>query len=159
MANAEREREIVRRRVLGFSLACPQIAPGTDLGRDLVLATGPDGLDLAQVEKVDALTQSLEIALTTALGSDLFNTGFGFDGLNALTEGSSALITRERVRVAVIEVLRKEPRVRGILDVKLDDGRLDAPQPGSRTLDVRVAFETLSGDPVTADLGGVVPHA
>src|SRR4029453_14281213 len=116
MADPEREREIVRRRVLGFSLACPQIAPGTDLGRDLVLATGPDGLDLAQVEKVDALTQSLEIALTTALGSDLFNTGFGFDGLNALTEGSSALITRERVRVAVIEVLRKEPRVRGILD-------------------------------------------
>jgi phage baseplate assembly protein W len=159
MADPQQEREIIRRRLLGVALACPQIAPGTDLGRDLVLKKGPTGVDLARVEKVDALTQSLEIALTTALGSDLFNTDFGFDGLNALAEGSSPVITRERVRVSVIDVLRKDPRVRGILDVKLDDGRLDPPPPGSRTLDVRVAFETLSGDPVTARFGRAVPNA
>jgi hypothetical protein len=159
MADADHEREVVQRRVLGFSLACPQIAPGTDLGRDLLMEQGASGLDFARVEKVEALTQSLEVALTTLLGSDIFNTGFGFDGLNALAEGSSAVMTRERVRISVIDVLRKDPRVRGILDVKLEDDRLDSPPPGTRTLDVRVAFETLSGDPVTVDLGRAVPNA
>jgi phage baseplate assembly protein W len=159
MADADHEREVVQRRVLGFSLSCPQIAPGTDLGRDLEMEQRSSGLDFARVERVDALAQSLEIALTTALGSDIFNTDFGFDGLNALAEGSSAVMTRERVRISVIDVLRKDPRVRDILDVKLEDDRLDSPPPGTRTLDVRVAFETLSGDPVTVDLGRVVPGA
>jgi phage baseplate assembly protein W len=159
MADADHEREVVQRRVLGFSLSCPQIAPGTDLGRDLEMEQRGSGLDFARVERVDALAQSLEIALTTALGSDIFNTDFGFDGLNALAEGSSAVMTRERVRISVIDVLRKDPRVRDILDVKLEDDRLDSPPPGTRTLDVRVAFETLSGDPVTVDLGRVVPGA
>jgi phage baseplate assembly protein W len=159
MADADHEREVVQRRVLGFSLSCPQIAPGTDLGRDLEMEQRDSGLDFARVEKVDALAQSLEIALTTALGSDIFNTEFGFDGLNALAEGSSPVMTRERVRISVIDVLKKDPRVRDILDVKLEDDRLDSPPPGTRTLDVRVAFETLSGDPVTVDLGRVVPGA
>jgi phage baseplate assembly protein W len=159
MADPEHERAVVQRRVLGFSLSCPQIAPGTDLGRDLVMQQGTEGLDFAQVERVDALAQSLEIALTTALGTDLFNMAFGFDGLNALADGSSAVMTRERVRISVIDVLRKDPRVRDILDVKLEDDRLGAMPPGTRTLDVRVAFETLSGDPVTVDLGRVVPGA
>jgi phage baseplate assembly protein W len=157
MADAEHERQSVQRRVLGFSLACPQIAPGTDLGRDLTMEEDDNGLDFVRVERVDALAQSLEIALTTALGSDVFNTGFGFDGLNAMAEGSSPVMTRERVRISVIDVLKKDPRVRDILDVKLEDDRLASPGPGSRTLDVRVAFETLSGDPVTVDLGRVVP--
>jgi phage baseplate assembly protein W len=159
MADADHERDVVQRRVLGFSLSCPQIAPGTDLGRDLEMEQRDSGLDFARVEKVDALAQSLEIALTTALGSDIFNTEFGFDGLNALAEGSSPVMTRERVRISVIDVLKKDPRVRDILDVKLEDDRLDSPPPGTRTLDVRVAFETLSGDPVTVDLGRVVPGA
>lgn len=159
MADPQQERETVQRRVLGFSLACPQIAPGTDLGRDLVIEQGVAGLDFAHVERVDALAQSLELALTTALGSDIFNTAFGFDGLNAMAEGTSAVMTRERVRISVIDVLRKDPRIRDILDVKLEDDRLEAPPPGTRTLDVRVAFETLSGDPVTVDLGRVVPGA
>jgi len=159
MADAEREREIVRRRLLGVALACPPIAPGVDVGRDLELRSGAAGLDLSRVEQLDALTQSLEIALTTALGSDVFNTSFGFDGLLALADESSAVMTRERVRISVIDVLRRDPRVRGILDVKLDDGRLEPARAGSRALDVRVAFETVSGDAATADLGTVMPRA
>jgi len=153
------EAETLRRQLLGWAPACELIEPGVDVGRDLELVDGPSGRDLARVEKVECLGQSLAIALTTLLGSDIFNTEFGFDGLNALTEGGSPVMTRERVRVAVVEVLRKDPRVRGILDVKLEDGRLDPAPPGSRVLDVRVSFETVTGDPVTADLGRVVPGA
>jgi phage baseplate assembly protein W len=151
MADPQQEREVLRRHVLGWSVECDRIDPGGDHGRDLVLAQGATGLDLARVEKLDALTQSLELALTTALGSDIFNTDFGFDGLRALAEETSPTMVRERVRIAVIQVLQKDPRVRRIHDVSLGD---DA-APGSRELKVTVAFETASGDDAKATLGGV----
>ena len=158
MANGEREREILRRRVLGWGLRCDEIMPGVDLGRDLVLGTGTNGRDLERVAALDNLGQGLAIALTTLLGSDIFNTDFGFDGLNALVEETNPIMARERVRVAVIQVLRKDPRIRRIVDVKLEDGRLEAPIAGSRELDVRVVFETVSGDQATVDLGRIIPN-
>ena len=59
-------RDALRTRLLGWSAACPLIEPA-DIGRDLALATDPaTGLvDLARVEQVDALGQSLSLALTT----------------------------------------------------------------------------------------------
>jgi phage baseplate assembly protein W len=127
------------------------------VGSKPVLVKGQNGaLDFEQVVGIDNLTQSLAITLTTLLGSDLFNTQFGFDGLNALVEETNPLLMRERIRVAIIQLLRKEPRVRRIVDIKLDDGRLDAPLPGSRELDVRVVFEAQSGDQASVDLGKVV---
>lgn len=84
------------------------------------------------------------------------------------------MLMRERVRVAVIQVLRRDPRVRRIVDVQLADGRLeeggaapalaaDADQDErrrrSRELSVRVAFETVSGDQAAVDLGRFMPHA
>jgi hypothetical protein len=155
MTDSTPNQEVLRRRLLGWGLSCPQMTPRTDLGRDLVLTVNADGTtDLAGVEKLDNLLQDLEVALTTLLGSDIFNTEFGFDGLQALTEGSSAMISRERVRIAVVQVLNKDPRVRRILDVKLDDGRLGPLQAGSRTLEVTVAFETVSAERATVELGG-----
>src|SRR5687768_4441507 len=117
MPDQDHERQLLRDRVLGWAPACDPIdqpagaAGGPlgvltgrgDLGRDLRLAAGPNGRDLARVRGLDNLAQSLAIALTTLLGSDLFNTEFGFDGLNALVEETSPLLTRERVRVAVIQ--------------------------------------------------------
>ena len=152
MADPTQEREVLRRRVLGFSVACPRIEPD-DNGRDLVLATDPvTGLaDFAQIEKIDALGQSLELALTTAIGSDVFNTDFGFDGLRALAEETSPAIVRERVRVAVVQVLRKDPRVRNVHDVDLGDDFV----PGTRELSVAVAFQTITGDDAQANLGRV----
>jgi hypothetical protein len=95
------------------------------------------------------------VALTTALGSDPFNIQFGFDGINAMTQESSALLQRERVRIALVTLLRKEPRVRRIVDIQLQDGRLTQPTAGTRTLDVRVVFETVTGDQTALDLGEV----
>jgi phage baseplate assembly protein W len=184
MVDQDRERQLIRDRVLGWAPACDPldqlggIGDGplrtltgqADLGRDLRLTVGPNGRDLARVRGLDNLAQSLAIALTTLLGNDLFNTEFGFDGLNALVEETSPILARERVRVAVIRVLRRDPRVRQIVDVKFEDGRLDpaggapadaaagAASPSfSRALGVRVAFETITADQAALTVGNVAP--
>ncbi|BCB74855.1 hypothetical protein GCM10022251_53880 [Phytohabitans flavus] len=144
---------LARRRTLGWGLRCDPVFPGVDIGRDLRLRRGPDGLDLATVEGVDCLTQDLSLALITLLGSDVLNTTFGFDGLAALADETTPVLVQERIRVAVVAVLGRDPRVRRIVDVKFEDARLDVPQPGSREIGVRVAFETLTDDRVTIDLG------
>lgn len=153
MATSSMDQEILRRRLLGWGLVCDPTLPGTDLGRDLRLEVGPNGRDFARVTAMDNLGQNLTIALTTRLGDDIFNSQFGFDGLNALADGTQPILVRERIRISIIQVLRRDPRIRSILDVKLDDGRLETPQPGSRDLDVSVAFETVTGDRNTINLG------
>lgn len=158
--------EQLRRRVLGWGIACTPVAPGVDIGQDLEMIVGENGRDFARVEAIDNLNQSLEIALTTALGTDIFNTQFGFDGLNALAEETNPILIRERVRVSVIQTLRKDPRIRRIVDLKLQDGRLDPIDTGDdptlspqerllrwRTLNVRVVFEAISGDEAVVSLG------
>lgn len=157
MALEERDREQVRRRLLGWSVACPETLPGVDLGRDLALATDVGGkVDLARVEGIVNLAQSLTLALTTLLGSDVFNTDFGFDGLNALVEETNPTLVRERVRVSIIQLLRKDARVRRIVDVNLAGGGFEPVSPGSRDLDVHVVFDTVSLDQPTLKLGKVV---
>jgi phage baseplate assembly protein W len=150
---------LARRRVLGFGLRSEPLYPGVSLGRDLRLQRGPRGLDLATVEGIDCVTQDLAIALTTLRGSDVLNSGFGFDGLAALADETVPVLVQERVRAAVVAVLGRDPRVRRIVDVKFEDARLDAPQAGSRELAVRVTFETLTEDQVVIDLGRLAAGA
>jgi phage baseplate assembly protein W len=163
--NLELEQQL-RRRILGWGLACDPIYPGLDLGQDLKMTVSPNRKDFACVEAINNLSQSLEIALTTLFGSDIFNTQFGFDGLNALVEETNPVLMRERVRIAIIQVLRQDPRIRRIVDLKLLDTRLDPQDPNPdlnlsyeerlerwRTLEVRVVFETLSGDEASISLG------
>ena len=71
------------------------------------------------MDGVDNLAQALAIALTTPLGGDVFNIDFGFDGLNAMTEESPPVLVQERIRIAVISLLQKDPRVGRIVDVRL----------------------------------------
>lgn len=159
MADPERERALLRDRLLGWGLAAEPIYPGLDVTRDLTLVNGPDGTDFARVRAIDCLAQDLKVAYTTMLGGDLFNTEFGFDGLRALAEETNQTLLRERVRVSVIQVLRKDPRVRRILDVKLDREYQDPEtQDVVSRLDARVAFETISGDQAVADLASTVPN-
>jgi phage baseplate assembly protein W len=163
--NLELEQQL-RRQLLGWGLACNPVYPGLDLGRDLEMTVGANGRDFTRIEAMDNLSQSLEIALTTLLGSDIFNTQFGFDGLNALVEETSPILVQERIRIAIIQVLRKDNRVRRIIDVKLLDRRLDPPDIDTdshlsfeerlerwRTLNVRVVFETVSGDEASINMG------
>jgi phage baseplate assembly protein W len=158
LAQQQQQLELQRRAVLGWSLACTEILPGIDLGRDLELATADDGsVDFVLVEGIDNLGQSLTIALTTLLGSDVFNGAYGWDGLNAIVEETSPSLVRERVRVSIAQVLTRDPRVRRITDVSLTgDGGIAPPPSGSRELDVQVAFEMATMEQTTLTLGKVV---
>ena len=158
MADPELEAAFRRRRALGWGLRAPLLSPGGDHGRDLALARGPNGLDLEQVAGRENLAQGLAIALTTLLGSDVFNVQFGFDGLNALVEETNPVLARERVRVSVIQVLRQDPRVRRVLDVNLG-GEDPAAGENRRRLTVHVGFETVTGESVTVKLGRDVGYA
>ncbi len=164
MLDIERERDNVRRRLLGRGIACHLIydTPYLDIGQDIRLARSEHGLDFDFVEGLDNLAQVLHITLTTALGSDLFNTQFGFDGLNALVDGDDPVITRERVRVAIIRLLQREPRIRRIIDVQIEgDGQTEttgASAAGTRYLDVNVTCEAVSGDETTINIARLLPN-
>lgn len=155
------------RGTLGWSVRIAPVLPGLDLGQDVVLRRDDAGraVDLAVVEGVTCLGQSLTLALVTARGTDVFDTDFGFDGLDVIAGSDPPGLARERVRASVIALLGREPRVRRVVDVALDGDRA-GPVPGAiaplaadrRLLDVRVAFEVAGGPPIALDLGPTVPR-
>jgi len=145
-------REIQRRKLLGWGLKLAPVLGPADIGRDLVLS----GDDLDVVDGIDNLAQALTVALTTPLAGDVFNVDFGFDGLNALAEETIPVLVQERIRISVVTLLKKDPRIRRIIDVQLVDGRLANPGAATRDLDVKVVFETVTGDTATVDLGKVI---
>lgn len=128
------------------------VAPTADdpLASDLVLRDG----DLVALSGTDAVLQSVRLALTTAPGTDPLDPSFGFDGLRVLAEETDPELARERLRVAVIAVLRRDPRIRRVLDVRVDD----ATGPDG-ALTVAVAFETHTGTRVPATLTTGVQRA
>jgi hypothetical protein len=136
-----------RRRLLGWGWRIAPIFPHVDLGSDLVLEPFGDGTRLAEVQAVDNVTQDLVVGLTNRLGDNLFNTQFGFDGLNAIAEETDPIMQRERIRLAVIGVLQREPRVArvGGVDVAYGDRQ-------TRELRIDVQFTLVDGQPVTASV-------
>lgn len=161
MDRTERERQAAQRRYLGWGLAFEPTMAGVDLARDIVFDDGPNGRALALVEGTGNVAQSLAVALTTLRGSNVFDATFGFDGLNALAEQIEPNLIREQVRIGIITLLDRDPRVRKIVDVNLDDGRLGAGRAddaaaaalrSSRTLQVQVQFETITDDRLSVHL-------
>lgn len=146
-----------RRRALGWGLECALITPGTDIGRDLVLRPNAGGRnELGVVEGIDNLAQGLQVAFTTAVGSDMFNVEFGFDGLAALVEETDPRLTRERARVSAAQVLRSDQRVRRIVDLQLIGTGASGTVNARRTVTIMCMFEAVSGDPVTLSINGVI---
>jgi hypothetical protein len=144
-----------RRRLLGVGPRAGLVSTA-DTARDLVLRDTGTGTDLDVVDGVDALCQDLAIGLTTLRGSDPFNLQFGFLGLTPMVQQSSPVLAREGLRSAVAEMVAADPRVRRVVG-------LTTPQPasgaGSRTLDITVSFEAVTGDPVTLSAGGLATGA
>ena len=136
-----------RRRLLGWGWRLAPILPGQDLGADLVLESQGATTRLAEVEAVDNVTQDLVVALTTRLGDNLFNTQFGFDGLNAIAEETDPVMQRERIRLSVIGVLQREPRIARIGSVGVSYG-----DRASRELRIDVNVTLVDGQPATATI-------
>ena len=78
-------------------------------------------------------------------------------GLAALATESDPVLRRERLRLAVIDVLRAEPRIRRIVSVRFADetGALRE-TPGNRRLEVLAEFETIAATRQVAVLQGEV---
>jgi phage baseplate assembly protein W len=149
----ETQQDQLNRALFGRDLATVETLPGQDLGRDLAL-TASGARDLAVVTGLDNLGQSLTLALTTRRGDDVFDTGYGFDGLGALADEIDPVLQRERIRVGVVSVLQRDSRVRQITDVTLS-GDVFAQ---SRTLAVTVGFRTIAWTQVSVSLGPVVSN-
>lgn len=132
---------------LGLGLATAPVAPGS-LGVDLVLAAGPDGMDLATVSGAENLAQCLRTALTTALGEDCFNVTFGFDGLRALTHAVPRSQVADLLDLAVRQVLAADRRIAQVLEVSTAPGD-DVGEP--RVWTVRATVQTVTG--AALDLG------
>lgn len=144
-----------RRQLLGFGPRADLVSAG-DTARDVVLRTTPAGVDLDLVEGVDALCQDLAIGLTTLRGSDPFNLRFGFLGLTPLVRQTSPTLAREGLRGAVVEMVTADPRVRRVVDLTTPR---PADGPASRTFDVTVSFEAITGDPAALATGGLATGA
>src|SRR4051812_45784221 len=138
------ETSIRRRRLRGWGWQVAPLAPHGDLGMDLVLHETADGVRLGEVEGVDNVLQDLVVALTTRLGDVVFNTQFGFDGLNAIAEETDPLMQRERIRLSVIGVLNREPRVTRINRVEVSYGDRQA-----REMKIDVGLTLLDGQAAT----------
>jgi len=151
MAVSDPHRTFVR-NILGWGAAAPLIEPG-DVGRDLVLVprAGSGRIDLGCVEGALNLGQDLAIALTTGLGTDPFDAGFGFDGLSALVEGQAPSLIRERLRASVAKTVARDPRVRAVTAIEVDD-RSGGP---ARVLTLHVAVDTIASE--AADLVTTLP--
>jgi phage baseplate assembly protein W len=136
-------RRTLARRMLGWGPAAPLIEPG-DTGRDVVLVPrdGSGRLDLACVEGAANLGQDLAVALTTGLGTDPFNSAFGFDGLAAMVDEQTPALVRERMRASVAKTVTRDPRVRTVTAVDVQDGS-GGP---ARVLTLRVAVDTIASD-------------
>lgn len=96
------------------------------LGRSLKLDAGDlvltrDLRDLDVVEQLGALTQALELAIETQLGSDRMNSTFGFDRL-AIGAYAYELHTRkEYVKMQLVRCISADRRVRDVREVFFQD--------------------------------------
>lgn len=157
------------------------LKPADPYGRTLTLANGDfvvapalDGApDLALIAGKDELAQGVQVLVGTNLGSDIFNTAFGFDLINTLALPRPTVQMRELVRLCVVKALSQEPRIRQIRAVAFADEpayrtihpeitadqqrALATSQRAARRWSLDVLFDTRLNEQVTAGIQGVGP--
>lgn len=138
-------------RILGKGLALVPTDPGEDTGLDIAFAGG----DLACAFGQDALLQDLRVALCTGLGTDPLNTGFGSDAFAAMAEETDTVLQRERIRVAIIRVLRADPRIHRVVEVRINGEPRPFAAGRTTELAVTAVFETAMRDLATVVIEGM----
>jgi len=156
-------------------------APADPYGRtltltdgDFVLAAGSGGfLDLATITGKDELVQGIQVLVGTNLGTDIFNTAFGFDLVNTLAAPKSFPQVQQLIRMCVVKALSQEPRIRQITAIAFvndpayltlhpevtptQQQALIQQQRASRQWSLDVQFDTRLNDQVIAGIQGVGP--
>ena len=149
------------RRLLGWGPATVSLEGNVEQAQDLVFANG----DLLLNSGIETLRQDLAAALVTALGADPLNPTFGFEGFQAIAEESDKFVLRERIRVAIVNMLRRDPRVDRIDQVLIGSeieaaavGATVSPPPREYGLmDIQVSFR-LRGrlEQLRVDIGSII---
>jgi phage baseplate assembly protein W len=157
------------------------LAPADPYGRtltlvsgDFVLAAGDGGYsDLEEITGKDELAQGVQVLIGTNLGTDIFNTAFGFDLINTLAAPQPISQVKQLVRLCVVKALSQEPRIRQITAIAFVDDpyyltihpevtaaeqqALIQQQRASRRWSLDVQFDTRLNDQVIAGIQGVGP--
>jgi phage baseplate assembly protein W len=156
------------------------LAPADPYGRtlklvngDFVLAAGGGYCDLEQITGKDELAQGIQVLIGTNLGTDIFNTAFGFDIINTLAASQPISQVKQLVRLCVVKALSQEPRIRQITAIAFVDDpnyltirpevtaaeqqALIQQQRASRQWSLDVQFDTRLNDQVIAGIQGVGP--
>lgn len=149
--------DLQKGRAFGKGLALTPIDATRDIGLDIQFTTpsAPDApRDLVVMSGLPVLLQDLTVALSTGLGTDPLNIGFGSGAFEALAEQSDPFMRREAVKVAVIRVLSADPRVRRVLDIRVNDDPLEA---GARRtqMSLTVVFDTILQERASIDVEGI----
>lgn len=148
---------VIHRQAFGKGLTLVEIDPGQDIGLDIALTPrDPEGSrrrDLTTNEGVDTLIQDLTVAMTIGIGTDPLNKTFGNAAFRAMAEISDPLLRRESIRIAIINVLRADPRVGRIRSVRFRDERVGE-QSRTIALNVSAEFETVLGTRLAIDIEG-----
>lgn len=142
---SEQTKQDLERRYFGRGIRLTSTEPD-GIGVDVAFEDG----DLALVSGGDNLGQDLKVALLTGAGTDVFNVGFGFDGLRVLSSDMTPQMTTEMMRLAVMKTVATDARVRRVLDVSMKET-----EPGSRKWMVRAEVQTVLGEVLELTIGDV----
>jgi phage baseplate assembly protein W len=143
-------------------------------GGDFVLAAGAGGYsDFDVITGKNELAQGIQVLIGTNLGTDIFNTAFGFDLINTLAAPQPISQVKQLVRLCVVKALSQEPRIRQITAIAFVDDpnfltihpevtaaeqqALIQQQRASRQWSLDVQFDTRLNDQVIAGIQGVGP--
>ncbi|NRQ31932.1 hypothetical protein HII36_08775 [Nonomuraea sp. NN258] len=95
---------------------------------------------LALTEGAAGLAQALELRVLTPLGSDVFNTAYGFDA-TVLTGPADAATMRELLRLSLVRAVAGDARVREIREIGFTG------TPGRRSWTAEISLVTADGEP------------
>ena len=108
----------------GFSLA---LIDGDIAFGDSDQPTTGNGVTLRTLQLVSGranLLQALKLRVLTAVGSDIFNTGYGLDVQDVFTQANTISLVKELLKLSLVRTLGTDPRVNEVRDIIFADDPL-----------------------------------
>ncbi|WP_428338693.1 hypothetical protein [Mycobacterium sp.] len=157
-------------------MATPGNSGAPSLGLSLMLNVGdlvfdPGTGDLDIVREQHALSQALQLAVQTQVGSDRINVGFGFDQLSVGAYAYDIHTRKEYVKMQLVKAVTGDRRVRDVREIffrddpryfelhsidALSQQQIIARARASREYTVYVVIDTISNDTLTIEAGATL---